>query len=436
MVEVAVWALDSSQGGQMKVLQIHGKDLSVCGPSKLQSGKGICSDQGGGIGVYLENLFRGLRGRGWDVSDIYLSSQPGSFGEVADGSYRLTCFRYRIKPSTVRRLRHIIRQERPDLIHLQSVYELMHPVLLQPLIRRWPVVCTFHDVAPVCFWHTKLFPDGCLCDRRIGLSCVTRGCYRLGAKNQYLSDVVRVLTNPFYLSLYRRVPLIVVPSEYLRDVLIINGFDSDRIRVVPLFTRFGSTQESVPDGSAPPKLLFVGQLSPEKGIRSFLDALVLLETMRWEAVIVGQGSLFSTARRWVADQGLDQRVSFLGELNAEALQRCYRECSVVVMPSLIPESFGLVGIEAMSFGKPVIAFDSGGIRQWLRDGFNGLLTRHGDTDHLASNIRRLLLDDHLRQHLGANALQRVTSEFTLDGHLDRLIEVYRQLSDTTSGSVL
>ncbi len=102
----------------------------------------------------------------------------------------------------------------------------------------------------------------------------------------------------------------------------------------------------------------------------------------------------------------------------------YRACHLVVMPSIAPESFGLVGVEAMSFGKPVVAFAAGGITEWLEDGVTGLLADHRDVEHLARQLRRLIVSRELREQYGAAGYERLLPRFTLDRHLQRVTAVY------------
>jgi glycosyltransferase involved in cell wall biosynthesis len=91
---------------------------------------------------------------------------------------------------------------------------------------------------------------------------------------------------------------------------------------------------------------------------------------------------------------------------------------------MIPESFGLVGIEAMACARPVVAFDSGGIRDWLVDGDTGFLVARGDLWALAARIGRLVADDSLVDAMGAAAQRRVERLYRPEAHLARLVPLY------------
>jgi glycosyltransferase involved in cell wall biosynthesis len=98
----------------------------------------------------------------------------------------------------------------------------------------------------------------------------------------------------------------------------------------------------------------------------------------------------------------------------------------VVVPSLWPEPFGLVGPEAMAHGLPVIASRVGGIPEWLADGEVGFLFEPGDVQGLADRINRLLFDRALARRLGQQARARAGSRFTVPGYVDRFLELLRE----------
>ena len=100
---------------------------------------------------------------------------------------------------------------------------------------------------------------------------------------------------------------------------------------------------------------------------------------------------------------------------------------MLVLPSLWPEPFGLVGPEAMAYGKPVVAFDVGGVREWLVDRVNGLLVPRGDVPSLAAAIAELQMDPQLRARLGEGARLCVKERFDRKVILPRLMAIYREL---------
>ena len=163
-------------------------------------------------------------------------------------------------------------------------------------------------------------------------------------------------------------------------------------------------------------VLFVGRIQPIKGIDTLIRAIALV--LRAEAHARGQISLSivggarairrPTARDWRgsrrsdAELGIDDVVTFLGSRDQDTLVNYYNAASMVVVPSHY-ESFGMVALEAMACGTPVIASDVGGLSLNIADGFNGYLVASGDVEELAYKMTLLLTQDELRQQLGHQA---------------------------------
>ncbi len=403
----------------MKILHVHDKPFDL--PANRTDAPGLTED-GGGVGIYLRQVAHGLRGRGCKIASVRLAADGADEQPVVNGQHRVRAFRYFYRRQSVAAFERIIRDERPDIVHLHSVFEGMHPLMLRRAARVARVVCTFHDVGPTCFWHTRIRPDGSLCTTPVGLRCVGSGCYRIGAMERATGDVARLLGHRFYLRMYQRLPVI-VPSRYMHGLFVANGFRQDRLRVLPLFTRFEpEPSEAAP--SDPPTILHVGRIEPEKGVVTMIDALALMADRSWRAVIVGKGTDLERAKGAARESGIEDRIEFVGHCNPDELAARYRSSSFAVIPSLVAESFGLVGVEAMSFARAVIAFRSGGVTEWLDDGANGFLARHGDTAHLALLMRRLLDDPALCRRLGTAGAAMVSARFTLDHHLDALVALY------------
>jgi glycosyltransferase involved in cell wall biosynthesis len=96
------------------------------------------------------------------------------------------------------------------------------------------------------------------------------------------------------------------------------------------------------------------------------------------------------------------------------------------MPSLFPEAFGKVGVEAMSSGRPVVASDAGGVRDWLDPGINGLLVRPGNSEDLTAALIKILDDPSRTERMGLSAHQ-TAQRFSLELHADRLQQIFEAL---------
>jgi glycosyltransferase involved in cell wall biosynthesis len=179
-----------------------------------------------------------------------------------------------------------------------------------------------------------------------------------------------------------------------------------------------------------PYVLFVGRLASNKGLVELLQAFALLAREDGDAnlVLVGEdGGMRSTLESRARGLGLDPRVHFLGHLADDALlAAAYRGAAFTVLPSEY-EAFGLVLLESLAQGTPVIASRVGGIPEFVEDERSGLLVPPGEVDPLAQAMRRLWNDRPLARRLGKHGRTEVVPRYTWDRVVDRLEVVYREV---------
>jgi glycosyltransferase involved in cell wall biosynthesis len=192
-----------------------------------------------------------------------------------------------------------------------------------------------------------------------------------------------------------------------------------RRKIVPLFTTMTPLSGSGHEQRR--RVVFAGRIVAPKG----LD--VLLRAARWvdgQFVVCGDGVQLPAMRRLAHRLGIAGRVRFTGWLDEQQLSRELAEASVVAMPSVWPEPFGLVGIEALAAGRPVVASATGGVGDWLKDGVNGLAVEPGDASALAAALNTLLADPAKQAALGAAGRQQVAAEFSRERHVAELADAY------------
>jgi glycosyltransferase involved in cell wall biosynthesis len=173
-------------------------------------------------------------------------------------------------------------------------------------------------------------------------------------------------------------------------------------------------------------VLFVGVLRHYKGVDVLLRTLTYV---RAHAVIVGQGPMAKEWRNLAGELGVTDRATFVGEVSDAERRILLHACEILVLPSIDRrEAFGIVQLEAMACGKPVVSSDlPTGVRLVNRHGETGLLVPPGNPEALAAAITRLLSDSTLRARLGQRARERVIREFSVDRMVNQTIEVYSQL---------
>jgi starch synthase len=201
---------------------------------------------------------------------------------------------------------------------------------------------------------------------------------------------------------YELADAILCPSGFVKETFVTQGVPADRVHVVP----YGIPQ---PETEAPPhssnddtfRVLYVGQITPRKGVRYLLDAFALLQHPKKELVVVGPRSSPSG----LEDVTVPEHVRFAGVLKGEALARAYREASVFVLPTL-EEGLALVLGEALAHGTPVITTVNSGGADLFQDGEEGFLTPIRDPAALAARMQQLADDPALRERMSHAALAR------------------------------
>jgi len=169
-------------------------------------------------------------------------------------------------------------------------------------------------------------------------------------------------------------------------------------------------------------LVYVGRLAKVKGVDTLMKAFCLVsEYGEVHLDVFGSGSERENLEKLVRELGVDERVHFHGAIPQDEVYRAFAKADVAVVPSR-EEPFGLVVIEAMSVGTPVVASRVGGIPEILRDGVDGSLVPPEDPEALAAAIIRLLKDDALRLQMGRNARQRSLEEFQLSTRIPKVAD--------------
>jgi glycosyltransferase involved in cell wall biosynthesis len=227
------------------------------------------------------------------------------------------------------------------------------------------------------------------------------------------------------LELSRRFELNIAASEFMKNELVINGFDPARIEICPPVPRRAEPLRS--SFSSRNLLVFAGQVIRGKGVDILLRALAKVRAP-FEAIILGEGNHRAYCERLSRKLGLENRVAFKGFIPQTELQQFYKEASAVLVPSVWPEPMGLVGLEAMRNALPVVAFDAGGIRDWLRDGENGFLVPWMDIELYAKKIDALLGDKRLARAMGQRGAARYECDYDFRDYITRLEDLFSRVA--------
>ncbi len=264
----------------------------------------------------------------------------------------------------------------------------------------------------------------------------------------YHSDIVSQkgllrFYEPFLLRALKRADRIIATSpRYIKSSPYLSKFQ-EKCAVVPLsvdIDRFQSVrvedvervrraieERSTSSLRGSPLVLFVGKLRYYKGLPYIIEAM---KAIPGRLLIVGTGPVESSLRAQVKDSHLEDKVLFLGELSDEDLPAHYHASDVFVLPSTYrSEAFGLVQVEAMACGKPLVCTELGTGTSWVNlHGETGLVVEPANSKALADAVNTLLGDAALRQHLGKNASERARREFSKESMVARIAELYNSLA--------
>ncbi|MCP3137426.1 glycosyltransferase family 4 protein [Pyxidicoccus xibeiensis] len=311
-----------------------------------------------------------------------------------------------------------LRELAPDVVYVHQLASLtaQRALLDSPA----PVVRFFHDHRLFCLREHKYTTLGKEpCTKTVGAACYPCLGF-VGRSNEWpgvkLASLGRLREEQ---ELARRHHAFVVGSRYMVEHVVAHGFERERMHVIPLYAQVPPAPRT-PVAREEDLLLFAGQLTTGKGLDVLFRALART-TQPCRLVVVGKGRQEAELRAMVDGLGVSDRVSFLGPLVPEGLSALYRRAACVVFPSRAPETSGLVGIEALGHGTPVIASRVGGVGEWLTDGETGLGVRPNEPVALAAAIDRLMAEPELRRAMGENALKTYQERFVPERHVTRLL---------------
>lgn len=186
--------------------------------------------------------------------------------------------------------------------------------------------------------------------------------------------------------------------------------------------------------SGPSNILFVGRLVPRKGVHILLDAVGLLkkeevspqiEDLR--LIIAGEGRSKDTLIHLAKSYGILNSTLFLSYIPNQELLKYYNSATIIAVPSITRESFGIVALEAMSCAKPVVVTDVGGLPEVIEDGETGIIVERENPYTLKDALKRLLINKSLRKRLGENARKKVQDTYSWKVVSKRICEVYSQV---------
>ena len=315
-----------------------------------------------------------------------------------------------VNPSAYRTIRRAVREFRPEAVHLNTFLPHLSPSVLPPL-KDVPTLMVVHDYKAICPRSTKLLPDGSPCSDPAGRKCREHGC--VGA-------VRRLREGPRYASFRRGIRSLsgcATISRWMQGQLAVNGIEAEVVDPpVP-----GPSATFVRRPSADPLFLYAGRLAPVKGLDVLLDAFTEVRRSIPGARlrIVGDGPLRDQVLRRTGELGLEASVDFNLDMARDWHSELERVWAAVV-PSVYREPLGLVAVEAIAHGVPVIASGEGGLVEAVEPGKTGILVPTGDRTALADAMVAIARGRSFpSQAVDASAREAIRRRYDPDRHVSR-----------------
>jgi glycosyltransferase involved in cell wall biosynthesis len=386
----------------------------------------------GGVEAYLHSVLPALQHRGHDLAVWHEFAAPA--GRASHLGAGVACRAL----GDVERSVCEIREWRPDVLFLNG---LSQPSTEMRLIERTPTVTFLHGYHGTCVsgGKTWMFPNPTPCPRRLGPACLVhyypRRCGGLNPVvmlDAYAEQRLRQ-------QLLHRSAFVATFSEHMRREAIANGVDAGRAVHLPAFDPSAQAAAvATPGARASARqwhIGFIGRMERPKGAGVLLDALALLDgelRSRLRVTFAGDGREKAVLQQAAARLG-DIDVAFPGWVDPSERARLLATLDLLVVPSIWPEPLGLVGLEAAAAGVPAVAFDVGGIGDWLADEVTGRLVSGTPPSSaaLARAIEDALRDPERLRIWGSQARQR-SRQLTLEAHMSALEDVLRRAAGTAT----
>jgi glycosyltransferase involved in cell wall biosynthesis len=320
---------------------------------------------------------------------------------------------------TYQKLRALIRQERPQVVHFHNTFPLVSPAgYYAAKAEGVPVVQTLHNYRLLCP-NALFFRDGGVCEDCMGKAVpwpgIVHKCYR---GSRAASGVVAAMltTHRVLRTWTEMVDVYVALTEFARRKFVEGGLPAEKLMVKPNFVY----PDPGPGEGRGGYVLFVGRLSPEKGVGTLLAAYQHLDK-RSPLKVVGGGPL---TQKVVEAASRHPYIEYLGYRPPEEVQALMKEASILVFPSEWYEGFSRVAAEAFATATPIVAAAIGASIELVEHGRTGLHFHPGDPEDLAAQIRWFF--SHAEEHARMRREVRTEYEakYTAQRNYQMLLEIY------------
>lgn len=317
----------------------------------------------------------------------------------------------------------VMRELKPDVLHVHNTLPQISPAIYYAAATcKVPVVQTLHNYRLLCA-NGMLLRDGAVCEdcvgRRFGTPAIIHRCYR-GSRLASFSVVSTIAFHRAIGTWRHKVSRYIALCEFARNKVLEAGLPPDRVVVKPNFSRDRHVGVDLDGPRA--GALYLGRLSPEKGVDVLIDAWAGLAV---PINVIGTGGLEARMRSTASSH-----VTIHGFLSDEEVTAAMRRASFLVMPSIVYEGFPMVVAETFSAGTPIVASRIGALAELIEDGVTGLHFEAGNPVDLAAKVRWAHEHPAEMAAMGRRARETYERKYTPAANYERLIEIYEEARAT------
>lgn len=374
----------------------------------------------GGEERYIELHRRLLEERGHEVSLFTKDSR-----DVASKRDKLALpLTMTHSAASAQEMRELLKRERPDVVHVNNLFPLISPSVLAVVKEAGiPLVMTLHNYRLLCPIGTFLNPQGQMCEKCAdgnSLHCFTNNC-----RGGQVESLAYAVSNQFHKMrnvFAKHVDAFICPSRFSQQKLAQYGFDVSKTTVIPHYVDV--PQATAQEQNDEPYISYVGRLYPEKGILTLIRAMERLPHIPIK--VLGTGPLRPQVEAEIRERKLDQ-VELMGHVTGDVFHQLVTGARFSVLPSECYEGMPYSALESLSFGKPMVATNIGGLPEVIEDGVTGLLFPFGDEVLLAARIEELWTDHARRSEFAEKCRQRHGERFSPDRYYRSVMGLYQSV---------
>jgi len=321
-----------------------------------------------------------------------------------------------------REFSRVLAREAPDVVHVHNTFVMISPSIYSACRERGiPVMQTLHNFRWMCP-GALFYRDGRICEDCAtgGLwNSVRHGCYR-GSRAATAAIALTLATHRRLRTWHDSIACYIAPTAFVREKFIEAGYPPEKIAIKPNFV----DPDPGPRDGVGDYALYVGRMSPEKGLDTLLRAWELLP-VSIPLEIIGDGPERAAHEQFVRERNI-RGVTFRGALSRQETFTAMKGARMAIVPSNVYETFGLVIVEAMACGVPVLCSRLGAMQDLVADRRTGLHFRASDAQDLAQTAARAWNHPSELATMGIAARREYEKRYTARRNYAQLMEIYER----------